>query len=96
MPIRELWIKDVILGLRAHLLEAVRLRLRADIPVGVYLIGGLDSSAVAGMVSHLMKEGVRLGNDPDSLQSRLHCFTVQFNKTSGYDESDVFDRPSPL
>ena len=47
--------EEIILGLRKHLLEAVKLRLRADVPAGVYLSGGLDSTAVAGMVSHLMK-----------------------------------------
>jgi asparagine synthase (glutamine-hydrolysing) len=69
-------------------MEAIKIRLRADVPLGIYLSGGIDSSAVAGMVAHLVKEeGARLGNDESHLLSRIKCFTVQFDKDSGADES---------
>lgn len=74
----------MVLEVRERLLEAVRLRLRADVPVGIYLSGGLDSSAVAGMVAHLMREKkTKLGNDDSHDLSRMKCFTVQFGDKSG-------------
>ncbi|KAL6704416.1 hypothetical protein ACN47E_008268 [Coniothyrium glycines] len=69
--------EEMIHGVRERLLAATRDRLRADVPIGVFLSGGIDSSAIAGMVKHLMEtEGTRLGTAPPS--ERMNCFSVKF------------------
>lgn len=79
-------IEEMVQGVRSRMLEAVRLRLRADVPVGVYLSGGIDSSSLAGMMTHLVREeGERIGNEKET--ERISCFSIAFDEDSGFDES---------
>jgi hypothetical protein len=78
----------MILGLRQRLLEAVQIRLHPDAPMGVYLSGGIDSSAVAGMAAHLLKEeSVASDQVRTATQQRVTAFCIGFDQASGFDES---------
>ena len=55
--------------------EAVRLRLRADVPVACYLSGGIDSCAVLGVASRLSSRPIR-------------AYTLSFDHAD-YDEGEL-------
>jgi asparagine synthase (glutamine-hydrolysing) len=50
---------DYAAEVRSALEEAVRIRLRADVPVGCYLSGGLDSCSVLGLAAQHHPEPIR-------------------------------------
>ena len=51
--------EDYLEELRALLEEAVRIRLVADVPLGAFLSGGVDSSAVVGLMSRASSRPVK-------------------------------------
>lgn len=62
-------------GVRAKLLEAVQHRMTADVPVGCYLSGGIDSCAILGLASA-------------STQTSVKAFTIGFD-SADYDETPI-------
>lgn len=58
---------EIVEQLDALLKDAVRLQMIADVPVGVFLSGGLDSS----IISALMRENT---------QQDIHAFTIRFSE----------------
>jgi asparagine synthase (glutamine-hydrolysing) len=53
---------DLVAELEAILLDSVRLRLIADVPVGIMLSGGVDSSLVVAMASRVSSRRVKTFN----------------------------------
>lgn len=83
--------QEMVEGVRERMLEAIKLRLRADVPIGIYLSGGIDSSVIAGMVTHLINEkDATMGSAPAS--EKVCCFSIAFDEASGFDESSIADR----
>ncbi|KAL8935086.1 MAG: hypothetical protein Q9216_005593 [Gyalolechia sp. 2 TL-2023] len=77
----------MIEGVRSKMLDAVRVRLQADVPVGIHLSGGIDSAVIAGMAKHLLDKGeVKLGSTGSH---HLRCLGIAFDMGSGFDESVI-------
>ncbi|MGH8311643.1 MAG: asparagine synthetase B family protein, partial [Steroidobacteraceae bacterium] len=50
---------ELVAGYRDRLREAVRLRLMSDVPLGMFLSGGIDSAAITAMMSELVAEPIK-------------------------------------
>ncbi|MEZ4472632.1 MAG: asparagine synthase B [bacterium] len=63
-------------ALREALIDAVRSHLMSDVPYGVLLSGGLDSSVVAAIAARLAEHRVESGGRERAWWPRLHSFSI--------------------
>jgi asparagine synthase (glutamine-hydrolysing) len=69
--------KSALVGTTSHLRQAVQRQMVADVPVGAFLSGGLDSSAIVAFAREL---------NPD-----IHCFTIE--SVGGQEDGTIDDLP---
>ena len=77
-PLKPVKYDEAVQTVRKTLFEAVEMRLMSDVPVGAFLSGGVDSTAVVGIMSRLRKQPIS-------------TFTVGFNFESGSKNDNKFN-----
>lgn len=76
-PLEDRWtgpLEEAVEELRTLIKNAVQIRLRADVPVGAYLSGGLDSSIITTLIANYFNNSLR-------------TFSINFQESS-YDETE--------
>jgi asparagine synthase (glutamine-hydrolysing) len=96
-PKRQTSVPEACEALRAHLAEAVRLRLVSDVPLGAFLSGGIDSSAVVAAMAAATDRPVRtfaVGFDAAAFDERAYARRVatQF----GTEHTELLVKPSAV
>lgn len=81
VPVLDRHYRDQCQQMRHLMREAVRRHLIADVPVGAFLSGGLDSSIVAALAAETLADSGR----------KLHTFSIGFPEKA-YDEREFSDR----
>jgi asparagine synthase (glutamine-hydrolysing) len=76
-PREDMTYEEAVTGTRSHLLRSMAIRLRADVPVGFCLSGGVDSNALIAIAKR-------------ELRYDVHGFTIM-NTDARYEERDMVE-----
>lgn len=98
--------QELMESLHERLADAVRLRLIADVPLGAFLSGGVDSSAVVALMSETMPGAVQtcaIGFDDPTFDESPYARQVAKHFSTDHDElivhaagHEMFDRLSEV
>jgi asparagine synthase (glutamine-hydrolysing) len=79
---------DVVDEYRSLFEDSIRLRLRADVPVGTCLSGGVDSSSIVCVLNRMLGAD---GTDVASLGDRQQTFSAVYDSEGRYNERPYID-----
>lgn len=88
--------EDLVDEFRARFKEAVGLRLVSDVPLGAFLSGGIDSSAIVGMMATLSSSPVKtftIGYDADGISYEERPYARVVADRFGTDHHEFVVRP---
>jgi asparagine synthase (glutamine-hydrolysing) len=89
--------RDAVEGLRERLREAVRVRLMSDVPLGAFLSGGIDSSAVVALMTRVSPARVKtysIGFEDADVSELEHARAVAAHL--GTEHHELIVRPRAL